>query len=196
MFDAHTNLSLLAIDAKKSSFVKMSLLWKPFESRFEEILEDFSYHADAVKTELLIAQLSETTTGREVLASQIQELKDQMRFAEKRQADLEKSVKEATIEVLKSRQKGINGAIAVGLSSANCVQIVCCSRLIVYVVGSQPLRLDKSMKKLWRKGSPGLLNGSLMNPSLPIGLLDLSRLQPAPLVSMIVLSGSKASLAT
>lgn len=86
--------------------VTMSLLWKPFDLRFEEILENFKYHADAVRTELLIGQLSETTTSREVIAGQIHDLKDQMKLVEKKRADETKSASEATIDALKAQQKG------------------------------------------------------------------------------------------
>jgi hypothetical protein len=75
------------VGAKKAPLVAEGLLWKPFDARFEEILGDFRFHADVVKTELLLTHLYETASGKSTIVGQIQELNKQMKEAEKARVD-------------------------------------------------------------------------------------------------------------
>jgi hypothetical protein len=71
------------------------LFWKSFDARFEDTLDDFKYHADLVKSELLLAQLFENKSGKEAIIGQIQELKERMRNAEKARAERDKPITES-----------------------------------------------------------------------------------------------------
>jgi hypothetical protein len=46
--------------AKRSPFVVAGLLWKPFDARFEDILDDFRFHGDVMDRELKLVQLDDT----------------------------------------------------------------------------------------------------------------------------------------
>ncbi|KAF2177985.1 hypothetical protein K469DRAFT_754797 [Zopfia rhizophila CBS 207.26] len=70
-------------EAKRSVRVATGLLWKPFDARFDELLDDFKFHADLVKSELLLTELLETREGKEAIASQIQDIKERLSRAEK-----------------------------------------------------------------------------------------------------------------
>ncbi|KAJ4355640.1 uncharacterized protein N0V89_003660 [Didymosphaeria variabile] len=69
-------------EAKRSIRVATGLLWKPFDVRFEDVLENFRFHKDLVNSELLLAQLLETRDGKANIASQIQALQEALRKRE------------------------------------------------------------------------------------------------------------------
>ncbi|OAL43415.1 hypothetical protein IQ07DRAFT_685759 [Pyrenochaeta sp. DS3sAY3a] len=68
--------------SKHSVRIATGLMWKPFDTRFEEILDDFRFHADIVKSELLRVQLLESREGKGAIASQIQALQETLRKQE------------------------------------------------------------------------------------------------------------------
>ena len=70
----------------------IGLFWKSFDARFEDILDDFKFHADLVQHELLLAQLLESSSGKNALAGQIQQLKTRMLNAERARAERDKPV--------------------------------------------------------------------------------------------------------
>ncbi|KAJ8115345.1 hypothetical protein OPT61_g2995 [Boeremia exigua] len=107
--------------AKRSVRVTTSLLWKPFDARFEELLDNFRFHASFVKSELLLLDLLETKQGKDELASQIQSVKAELRrldrvissrntndMTEQSVRDLEKRLSEARRDKVYNIQQWIN----------------------------------------------------------------------------------------
>lgn len=51
-------------EVKHTPIVIGELIWKPFESRFGELLERFNFHRELVKDEFLIAQFQQADAAR------------------------------------------------------------------------------------------------------------------------------------
>ncbi|KAF2739919.1 hypothetical protein EJ04DRAFT_572652 [Polyplosphaeria fusca] len=92
--------------AKKAPRIMTSLFWKPFDARFEDLLDDFRFHADLVKVELLLADFTADQLGRETVASNITEINNRLKKAEKaRQASDGKSLSDEAKAALEKKLK-------------------------------------------------------------------------------------------
>jgi hypothetical protein len=99
--------------AKRKPLVVAGLFWKPFDARFEALLDDFRFHAYVLNSELLIAQLLEAHAGRETISQQINEINERLAEAEKVQKS--KNVIPTSAETrnaLERQQKGLSSLIS------------------------------------------------------------------------------------
>jgi hypothetical protein len=86
--------------------VMVGLFWKPFDARFEDILEDFKFHADVVKTDLLLTQLFQTNQGKSALSGQINELNNRISETERAREAKNKALTGLEAQILEQKHKG------------------------------------------------------------------------------------------
>ena len=105
-------LADLAVEAKKVPFVVTGLFWKPFDARFEDLLDDLRFHQDLVKSEMLLAEMHDTRKAREFNSTYLLEVQGRLRAAEKAQAAKNKPpATDADKRAHEKQQKGISSMI-------------------------------------------------------------------------------------
>lgn len=55
---------------RRTPFIVADLFWKPFDARFQDLLQDFAFHEKLLKDELVVAQLQDVRTVMESIAEE------------------------------------------------------------------------------------------------------------------------------
>ena len=105
-------LTNLAVETQKVPFVVTGLFWKPFDARFEDLLDDLRFHQDLVKSEMLLAEMHDTRKARELNRTYLLEVQGRLRTAERVQAAKNKPPStDADKRAREKQQKGISSMI-------------------------------------------------------------------------------------
>ena len=92
--------------AKRTPLIVPGLFWKPFDARFEYILDDLKFHTDLLNSELLLAKLLETHIGRKAISKQISEINEHLAEADKVQKSKDAIPNVETRNALERQHKG------------------------------------------------------------------------------------------
>lgn len=135
---------------KRRPFIFASLVWKPFDSRFQDLLEQLSYHRQLLRDEMVLAEYHCAENAR--LAGELDKFEaavERQRAAEAR--DVQDQTRQLTEEMkvlLEDQQKGK----PLEFNQPGALIISCRQRkhITEYRNGCLHQNLLKVMRKLWK----------------------------------------------